>query len=165
MALQNFKLNAVWHDGKKCKYLWISKCKYLKLAILFPCTFSSPFWRIKFGINVLPVFVSAKKETVNLNAAEARLTATVALLQTTARLLQLSSCKIAISRNVPTHLLFHVLLINLLWCLLESYLASLRKITVFFGSVFFLLALPLKMCTIRCCSEAACCPPWGDSRL
>lgn len=96
------------------------------------------------GINVLPVFVSAKKETVNLNAAEARLTATVALLQTAARLLRLSSCKIVISRNVPTPLLFCVLLINLLWCLLESYLALLRKITVFFGSVFFSFGFTLK---------------------
>lgn len=96
------------------------------------------------GINVLPVFVSAKKETVNLNAAEARLTATVALLQTAARLLRLSSCKIVISRNVPTPLLFRVLLINLLWCLLESYLALLRKITVFFGSVFFSFGFTLK---------------------
>lgn len=88
----------------------------------------------------------------------------VALLQTAARLLWLNSCKIAVSRNVPTSLLFCVLLINLLWCFLESYLALLRKISFLWLS-FFLLNLPLKMCTVRCCSEVACCPPWGDFRL
>ena len=44
-------------------------------------------------------------------------------------------------------------------------LGIIEKNHCFLWLSFFLLNLPLKMCTIRYCSEAACCPPWGDSRL
>ena len=59
------------------------------------------------------------------------------------------------------------------WCTVNKFalvlagelLGITEKNHCFLWLSFFLLDLPLKMCTVRCCSGAACCPPWGDSWL
>ena len=42
-------------------------------------------------------------------------------------------------------------------------LGIIEKNHCFLWLTFFLLDLLLEMCTVRCCSEEACCPPWDDS--